>query len=227
MGRTPPAVTVEWLAGSGTAGGTSYFSGFDGKIYVLGGDDDTDEYDTPVLLHEYGHYLEYYLSRSDSPGGDHDGSKTDPRLAWGEGYGTYVGCAIGDSPIYVDTTAAGVSVTDARIAGDDYLADLDARQGDRQLMSEYLILQILWAISQGRDDLPGLGHAPTFDVLANYFTSFDEPPAGRGVDGVELVDFLDGWFCRQHGERPLIELVIGDMAQFPYDYAGPENCEDQ
>ncbi|PKN55440.1 MAG: hypothetical protein CVU56_21410 [Deltaproteobacteria bacterium HGW-Deltaproteobacteria-14] len=224
MGKYPPAVTVEWRSGQGTAGGTSYFAGYDGKIYILGGDDDTDEYDDPVLLHEYGHYLEFHLSHSDSPGGSHDGSKTDPRLAWGEGYGTYVGCAISNSPIYIDTTAAGASVEDVRIAGDDYLASLNSPKGMKQLMSEYLISQILWTIATGPNGTGGKTHAPTFDVLANYFKSFTSPSEGRGVEGVELVDFLDGWFCKQHGDRPYIEAIINGMAQFPYDYAGPATC---
>ncbi|MEZ4266607.1 MAG: calcium-binding EGF-like domain-containing protein [Myxococcota bacterium] len=225
MGKYPPAVTVEWRSGQGTAGGTSYFSGYDGKIYILGSDEDTDEYDDPVLLHEYGHYLEFYLSRSDSPGGDHDGSKTDPRLAWGEGYGTYIGCAISDTPLYIDSTAGGSLIRDIRVAGNEYLASLNAPKQMKQLMSEYLIAEILWTIATGPGGTGGKTHAPTLDVLANYFTAFKDPTEGRGVEGVELVDFLDGWFCRQNGDKPYIQSIVNGIAKFPYDYAGPANCK--
>jgi hypothetical protein len=227
MGAYPPVVTVHWQSGFGTAGGTSYFSGQDAKIHILGGAEDTDEYDDPVLLHEYGHYLEFHLSRSDSPGGDHDGSKTDPRLAWGEGYGTYIGCAIADTPLYIDTTAAGTTANDVRINGNQYLALLDSPQRMNQLMSEYLITQILWTIAAGPDGVNGKTHGPTLDVLAAYFTSFTSESDGRGVDGVDFVDFLDGWFCRGHGDRPYIEAIVNDTAMFPYDYAGPATCNQE
>jgi len=224
FGRYPPALNVQWKAGSNTPGGTSYFSGSEATISILGTPDDTDEFDDPVLLHEYGHYLEFYLSHSDSPGGSHDGSPTDPRLAWGEGYGTYVGCAIAGGPIYIDTSAAGATVTDIRIAGNDFLASLDEPKGMRQLVSEFLISQILWTISTGPNGEGGKGDGPTFDVLANYFTALASPNQGRGVEGVELVDFLDGWFCKGHGDKPFIESIVTGTAKFPYDYDGPASC---
>ncbi len=224
MGRYPPMVIVQWRSGQATAGGTSYFTGENSRIYILGGAADTDEFDDPVLLHEYGHYLEHHLSRADSPGGAHDGSPTDPRLAWGEGYGTYVGCAIADTPLYIDTSAAGASLTDVRSAGSEYPAQLNDPKGMKQLLSEHLISQILWTIAMGPDGANGKSHTSTFDVLANYFTSFTTPSQGRGVAGVELVDFLDGWFCKQHGDRPFIQGIINETAKFPYDYAGPATC---
>ena len=225
FGRRPPMVTVHWAAGSGTAGGTSYFSGATSSVYVLGGPDDTDEYDDPVLLHEYGHYLEFYLSHSDNPGGSHDGSPADPRLAWGEGFGTYFGAAVAGGPLYIDTSAGGASVTDVRIAGNDFPASPNDPRGMKQLLSEQLVTQILYTIALGPDDVDGKTHAPSFDVIGNYLTSFASPAGGRGVQGVDLVDFLDGWFCKQYGDRPYIEAIVNDTAGFPYDYAGPASCE--
>jgi len=74
--------------------GTSFYSGSDssldpGEIYVLGdAATDTDEYDEHVIIHEWGHYFEDRLSRSDSIGGSHGiGDRLDLRLAFGEGFG--------------------------------------------------------------------------------------------------------------------------------------------
>ncbi len=66
--------------------GTSYYDG--SAIYLLGdANNDTDEYDPHVLLHEWGHYIESELFRSDSIGGDHaDGDLLDLRVAMSEGF---------------------------------------------------------------------------------------------------------------------------------------------
>ncbi len=65
-------------------------------IYVLGGVNDTDEYDDDVLLHEFGHYLEYVYGLDSSPGGQHDfwDNQLDLRLSWSEGWGNYISIAI-------------------------------------------------------------------------------------------------------------------------------------
>ncbi len=84
---------------------TSHFSPSENAIYILGKDgDDTDEYDSHVIVHEWAHYFEANLSRSDSPGGPHGmGDTLDPRLSFGEGWATAVaGILLGD-PIYADT----------------------------------------------------------------------------------------------------------------------------
>jgi hypothetical protein len=56
-------------------------------MFLLGKEDvDTDEFDTHVVVHEWGHYFESAVSRSDSPGGNHAlGDLLDARLAFGEG----------------------------------------------------------------------------------------------------------------------------------------------
>src|SRR5690606_4768445 len=58
-------------------------------LYILGdADNDTDEYDTAVVVHEWGHYFESTLSRSDSIGGPHGGGDLlDMRVAFGEAWG--------------------------------------------------------------------------------------------------------------------------------------------
>lgn len=92
--------------------GTSFFSFNANKepvIAILGAaNSDTDEYDSHVIVHEFGHYFEGTLSRSDSTGGDHNGRVAlDARLAFGEGFGNaFSGMILGD-PRYRDSFGAG------------------------------------------------------------------------------------------------------------------------
>jgi Big-like domain-containing protein len=84
---------------------TSHFSPSENAIYILGKDgEDTDEYDSHVIVHEWSHYFEENLSRSDSPGGSHGmGDVLDPRLSFGEGYATALAAILLGDPIYADT----------------------------------------------------------------------------------------------------------------------------
>lgn len=218
--QKPPAVTGQWKAGSNTACGTSCFSPSSQTVFILGTARDTDEYDDPVLGHEFGHFLEHAFSRSDSPGGFHDGSPTDPRLAWGEGYGTYVGGEIFGSSVYLDSSASGVSVTDINATG--FRARSGDPRGQSQLMSEFVVAEILWKMSKGGASNPSFGSMPIFDVLVGYFPS--PSLVDRGVNGVDLVDFLDGWFCRGQGNQSAVRALVTQEMGFPYDYSGPDGC---
>ena len=57
-------------------------------IYLLGDEDNnTDEYDSHVITHEFGHFLSANLSRYDALGGEHSlGDHLDMRLAFEEGW---------------------------------------------------------------------------------------------------------------------------------------------
>ena len=86
--------------------GTSFYSG--NRLFLLGKEnDDTEEFDDHVVVHEWGHYFEDNFSRSDSIGGAHGlGQSLDMRLAFGEGFATAMsGIGLND-PIYCDTSGA-------------------------------------------------------------------------------------------------------------------------
>jgi hypothetical protein len=113
-----PPLKVNWsprntTATNGTVAdgflGTSYFDSEDNEIYILGKDGvDTDEYDNHVIVHEWGHYFEANLSRSDSLGGDHGaGDILDPRVAFSEGWGNAASGMLTGDPLYVDTSFSG------------------------------------------------------------------------------------------------------------------------
>ena len=74
-------------------------------IYVLGLENvDTDEYDPHVLAHEFQHYLEDNLSRTDTTGGEHSGNeRLDLRLAFSEGFANAFSGMVLNNPVYRDT----------------------------------------------------------------------------------------------------------------------------
>ena len=74
-------------------------------ILVLGeADVDIDEYDRHVIVHEFGHYVEDVLARSDSVGGSHSlGSRLDPRVAMSEGWGNALSAIVLNDTFYRDS----------------------------------------------------------------------------------------------------------------------------
>ena len=100
------------VSGNDSAGdiGTSSYKG-NGNVYILGDEDsDTDEYDDHVVVHEWGHYFEDQMSRSDSIGGPHSGGqKLDMRVAMGEGFGNALSGMVTDDPFYRDSSGYGQS----------------------------------------------------------------------------------------------------------------------
>lgn len=106
-----PALTVNWSVnnkpamGNIAAGeiGTSFYS--NRNIFVLGAaNNDTDEFDRHIIIHEWGHYFEDQLSRSDSIGGPHSGGEQlDMRVAMGEGFGNALSGIFTEDPFYRDS----------------------------------------------------------------------------------------------------------------------------
>ena len=86
--------------------GTSFYT--NGTIYILGKEDeDSDEYDRHIIIHEWGHYFEDKLSRADSIGGPHGLSdRLDFRVAFGEGWGNAISAIITDDVFYRDSSGS-------------------------------------------------------------------------------------------------------------------------
>lgn len=116
---TFPALQLMWSVNNQPASGnlatgligTSFYQFANGvhRIYILGfADTDTDEYDRPVVAHEFGHYFQSAFSRDDSIGGSHSGGqRLDMRVAFSEGWGNaWSGMALA-SQYYTDSASAG------------------------------------------------------------------------------------------------------------------------
>jgi hypothetical protein len=108
-----PELTINWSVNnrpeSGSeANGAIETSHWDGQeLYILGKEGvDTDEFDDHVIVHEWGHYFESRLSRSDSIGGTHAyGDLLDARVALSEGWGNALSAMILDpNTTYADSS---------------------------------------------------------------------------------------------------------------------------
>ncbi|RIX75548.1 hypothetical protein D3H34_25215 [Acidovorax cavernicola] len=164
-----PLLKVFWSvnnapsAGSLAAGqiGTTFFfnNGDNGRqIYVLGKEDvDTDEFDAPVIAHEWGHYYQSAFSRDDSMGGNHDGDdRLDRRLAFSEGWGNaWSGIALNRSN-YVDST--GVQQSD----GGRLDLSVGPPSGSPGWFRELSIQSILWNLNRQA------GFKPIHDTLTGF-----------------------------------------------------------
>jgi hypothetical protein len=153
-----PKVNAYWMKGfdpSGYTGGRSplsfYLPGYS-RLFILGGlngdtdSSDTDHFDNSIIIHEYGHFLEDNVFRSNSPGGSHTGDAIiDPRLAWSEGWGNFIQAAVQSSPHYRDTYGNADGMT-----GFFYNADLENPVSDypnfvgEGNFREFSVTRFLW-----------------------------------------------------------------------------------
>lgn len=148
--------------------GTSHYNGAVTSLYILGKEDvDTDEFDAHVMAHEWGHYFEDKLSRSDSPGGTHGaGDIVDPRLAFGEGWGNALSAMVlyPDSN-YKDTGGESQASTNLVIRMEDNLSQ-DPHPGWYSEASVQTILYDLFdPTTTEAFDQVALGLGPIYDVM--------------------------------------------------------------
>lgn len=170
---TLPDCTLYWsyrnntLLGEEESGdiGTTYYWSDSKSIYVLGdADDDTDEYDAAVIQHEFAHFIEDILSRSDSIGGSHDlSSRLDMRLAFSEGFANAFAGMAGGTGIYSDSGGVGQS--------SGYSVNLeDNHYPNPGWFSENSVGKLLYDIydsaNDGFDTL-SLGFGPIYDTLTS------------------------------------------------------------
>jgi len=166
-----PPLNLNWsvnniaVSGDLTAGQitTSHFNGTD--IFILGDENsDTDEYDGHVIVHEWGHYFERRLSRSDSVGGSHNtGDRLDMRVALGEGWGNALSGIVTDDPFYRDSFGNSQSIG----------FQIDVESGVSSSVGWYsessvslLIYDFYDANNDGADTL-SLGFAPLYNMMTN------------------------------------------------------------
>lgn len=163
---------IFWSINNSTASGTlslgeiggSFYS--NDQLYILGSaNSDTDEYDAHVVIHEWGHYFEDNLSRSDSVGGAHTlGDRLDFRVALSEGFGNaFSGIVTGD-PIYRDSFGASQS-NDFQIN-----VETNASGADIGWFSEESVQTILYDIFDNvadANDGVNLGFTVIYDAMTS------------------------------------------------------------
>jgi hypothetical protein len=172
---TFPPLKVNWsvnntnVYGDRTIGqvGWKFYDPAVDEIFILGADGvDTDEYDTHILVHEWGHYFENHLSKSNSMGGSHSlGESKDIGLSFGEGWGNALSAIVLDpDPLYVDSmglrSQGGFNINIATVS--------DPSKG---WFSEVSVMQILYYLYDSNvrtGDNLSLGLGPIVDVLTGY-----------------------------------------------------------
>jgi hypothetical protein len=204
-------VFLYWQLGSATG---SYYQGGDNSLHL----DGDDGFDDVVALHELGHYVQDEYTVSDNPGGSHDGSPADPRLAWGEGGATWFAIAVRGVPYYIDYSAGGGWSVEL----EDRVHAANAGGSMSQSISEWMVAELMYDVGDaaGGDRDPVTATQPdVFSVQTGYMRA---PAASRGVSGADLVEFLDGWFMQQ-GMATCTDMrsLVNDRYGFPYDFSGP------
>jgi len=142
--------------------GTSFYR-TDNKLFLLGmADVDTEEFDDHVIVHEWGHYFEDTLSRSDSIGGAHAiGDRLDMRVAFGEGFATaFSGMALGSAQ-YCDT----LGPSQAGGFGIDIEGQAAGTPGWYNEISIMKLIYDLWDTDVDGADTDSLGFGPIYAVL--------------------------------------------------------------
>lgn len=180
--------------------GTSFYSGGIDSLFLLGQEDaDTEEFDTHVIAHEWGHYFEDNFSRSDSIGGRHNLSdRLDPRLAFGEGFGNAVSAMITGSPVYFDTQGS------QQASGFSFSLESNATtSGTRGWYNERSIQVFLYDIFDSNVDVGdtiALGFGPIYDVLTNEQAS--------GVPFTTIYPFVEALRNRFPAEANNIDALL-------------------
>ena len=193
----------------GQIGTSAYFrNGDSGAIYILGEEGrDTDEYDPHVIIHEWGHYFEHQMSRSDSIGGQHSLSdRLDPRVAYSEGWSNALSAIITGDPIYRDSSGANQAF--------GFAYNLESRPvSNKGWFNEASVGAIVYDIFDGVDDGPDTisnGLEAVYDVMrsdaytqtpvfATIFSLADGLRGEASIDNSALDDLLASHSISGHG----------------------------
>lgn len=143
--------------------GTSYYT--NDTIYILGDEDnDTDEFDEHVIVHEWGHYFEDNLSRSDSIGGSHSLSNIlDMRIALGEGFGNAFSAMVLEDSVYKDSFYS----AQAASFGFDVDENSNTNPGWFSEGSVQSILYDLYDSDNDGADVVSLGFSPIYEAMTS------------------------------------------------------------
>ena len=178
---------------------------WDGSFIMLRGADgvNTDEFDTHVLVHEWGHYFETSFSRSDSPGGQHFLNLSyHPSLAWGEGWATGLAAILLEpDAIYSDTSGPG--------NGSGFMVDLERRLSPTASTfgwyNEWTVWELVYDLSdtnnEGAWDTLSLGIQGLYNALAGGQANTDA--------FVSVFSFIDALKTNNPGSAAAIDAMCG------------------
>lgn len=172
--------------------GTSSFRGSTG--FILGDrTTDSDEFDDPVIAHEYSHYLQSRFSRVDSTGGFHAADQIiDPRVAFGEGQATFMGQMFLGYPQYIDTKPSTASVTNIETVA----------TSNKGYWNEHSVSKVLWDCFDTTNEAGDSLSLP----FSLYWAVFTQDMMGHSL--VYLIDFMDSLYLRSPGSGGPIAAIL-------------------
>lgn len=225
-----PALDAFWSVNNSTSPGTGVFdddiaSGeigtsfyVDDTLFLLGmADDDTEEFDDHVVVHEWGHYFEDNFSRSDSIGGAHSLSQSlDMRLAFGEGFATALSGIGLDDPIYCDTAGAGQGSRQLRI--DIETGVVPGVEGWINEVSVLNLIYDLWDTNPDGVDNDSLGFGPIYNVMTG--TQAITPAF------TSIFTFATELKAQNSGQVAFIDMILADHNITAADIYGSTETND-
>ena len=216
----PLTLSVMWQSGEPSPCGTC-FNGF--RIDLRDDAEDPDAFDDDIILHEVGHFVQSMLSVDDSPGGSHDGTPTDPTLAYGEGFAHFFSAWVRGQETYFDYRARDWRRKNLETLEDQYLGTADGTEaGD---VSEFLVAGFLWDLVDDDSEEEYDGFSDEEWVVEALFEWMRTNPGNSGVTGVDLTDLIEALRCTDaEGDEVLAALL--DEFGFPFDPGTEPHCSD-
>lgn len=195
VNNTPGSGEFDITAGEiGTSG---YLQQVDSLLVLGDAAIDTDEFDGHVVAHEWGHYFEDVLARSNSEGGAHIlGESLDASIAFSEGFAGALASMIQNDPLYCDTFVPGTQFGDVfRVEGNSF-----GRRGWFNEVSVATLIWDLWDTADDGVDTGSLGFGPLYDTMvgphamsdsfATLFSFATELRASLNAQDAALLDAL-------------------------------------
>jgi len=236
-------LTVRWTNRGVPPDDGSYYVHPDRTIFVgdlerhQNPDESRDQFDDDVLLHEFMHYV-LFTSSFSAPGGKHNGLPAAPDLAFSEGIASALAMdALNKNPPrFQDRWLLNSSTIDLEFESAENLDTGSPLRttpgaGVKDKITEFVLSAIAWDLLDGAGEDPIDGpRGATLGALFNYLpTQSAAKLARRGVQGVDLVDYLDAWRCTAGADPALdadIAQVLAAVGGFPYDFAAvPDVCK--
>ena len=162
---------------------------------------DTDEFDAHIVTHEWAHYFEDALSRSDSEGGSHIlGESLDAALAFSEGFAEALASIILDDPVNCDSGPPGT------IAGSGFTVE-GSSFGTPGWFNEVSVATVIWDLWDSADDgvdTGSIGFRPIYDTMVGphkfgdaFATLFSFATELRTILDTEGTALLDALLARE------------------------------
>ncbi len=182
---------------AGEIGTSGYLQRVDSLLVLGDAAIDTDEFDGHVVAHEWGHYFEDVLARSNSEGGAHFlGESLDASIAFSEGFAEALASMIQNDPINCDTFVPGTP------GGGGFTVEGNSfgRRGWFNELSVATLIWDLWDTSDDGVDNDSIGFRPIYDTMvgphamsdafATLFSFATELRASLNAQDAALLDEL-------------------------------------